>query len=203
MSLDAPASYHLDLYRYWLSKRGTRLMPARRDIDPADISVLLSYLEIIDKVDGRLRYRLVGTSAAMQLGRDLTGKFVGSYVRPLEFAAKLRAAYESVFSTGRPVFVTGEYVSGSGSVHYMSQLVLPLSDNGIDVNMVIFVRIARFNAEASRQSGHLDGVPFRVCGVRTVSDTADIETYCSNWERQNASDGAGAAVTQEGVDGTE
>jgi hypothetical protein len=142
-------------------------------------------LEIIDKVDGRLHYRLVGTSATQQLGRDLTGKFVGSYVRPPEFAAKLRAAYESVFATGRPSFVTGEYVSSSGSVHFMSQLVLPLSDNGRNVNMIVFVRLARFNPEAPRQPGHLDGVPFKISGAATVSGIADIEKCCSDWERQS------------------
>jgi hypothetical protein len=47
-------------------------------------------------------------------------KFVGSYIRSPEFAPKLRAAYVGVFATGRPVFITGEYVSGSGGAHIMS-----------------------------------------------------------------------------------
>ena len=57
MSLGAPVSYHLDLYRYWCEKRGNRAMPARSDIEAGDICALLPYLTILDKVDGEFRYR--------------------------------------------------------------------------------------------------------------------------------------------------
>ena len=80
MSRSAPASYHLDLYRYWLAKRGGRPMPPRSDINPTEIPALLPYLGIIEKADGELRYRLMGTSMVEQLGFDATGAGVGSYV---------------------------------------------------------------------------------------------------------------------------
>jgi hypothetical protein len=51
--------------------------------------------------------------------------------------------------------------------------------------MIVFVRLARFNPEAPRQRGHLDDVPFKVCGAATVSGIADIEKCCSEWERQS------------------
>jgi hypothetical protein len=51
----------LDLYTYWLSKRGARVMPARTDIDPADIPQLLPYLTIAEKAGDQFRYRLKGT----------------------------------------------------------------------------------------------------------------------------------------------
>jgi hypothetical protein len=38
-------------------------MPARRDLDPSDNPKLLPYLMIVDKVNGRFRWRLVGTAA--------------------------------------------------------------------------------------------------------------------------------------------
>ena len=72
--------YHLDLYRYWLAKRGGRPMPQRSDINPTEIPALLPYIGIIEKADGELRYRLIGTSMAEQLGFDATGAAVGSYV---------------------------------------------------------------------------------------------------------------------------
>ncbi len=37
-------------------------MPARGDINPADIPALLPHLGIIEKADGELRYRLIGTA---------------------------------------------------------------------------------------------------------------------------------------------
>ena len=35
MLAQSPVRYHLDLYSYWLSKRGFRRMPARSDLNPA------------------------------------------------------------------------------------------------------------------------------------------------------------------------
>ena len=47
---------------YWDQKRGTRLMPCKRDIDPIEIPRrLLPNLQLIDVIDGgeRFRYRFV------------------------------------------------------------------------------------------------------------------------------------------------
>lgn len=185
MPLRAPVSYHLDLYRYWLNKRGGRPMPARSDIDPADIPGLLPYLTIIDKVDGRLHYRLIGTAAVKHRGRDLTGRFVGSYDNSPESAAKMCAAYEAVFATGRPIFVTGEYQSRSGNYHNMSQLVLPLSDDGANVNMVFYVRLARLIVDARGERGQLEGVAFRVRDTVYVNSEEDAERLCFDWEQRS------------------
>jgi hypothetical protein len=136
-------SYHLDLYRYWLAKRGSRAMPARRDIDAADIPALLPYLGIVDKVAGQVRYRLVGSDIVRQYGRELTGSLVGSHLRNApEAVAKLRAIGERVFITAHPIFITGQYETECGSVHNSSALILPLSDDGATVNMLAYTRIA-------------------------------------------------------------
>jgi hypothetical protein len=74
-----PISHHIDLYRYWLAKRAGCRMPARRDLDPCDIPKLLPYVMIVEKVDDRFRWRLVGTAVAQEAGRDLTGSIVGLY----------------------------------------------------------------------------------------------------------------------------
>jgi PAS domain len=44
-------------------------MPARSDIDPADIPALLPYVSIFHEAQGWFRYRLVGTAIAEQIGR--------------------------------------------------------------------------------------------------------------------------------------
>src|SRR5258706_10751243 len=94
-----PISHHIDLYRYWLAKRAGRSMPARRDLDPCDIPKLLPYVMIVDNVDDRLRWRLVGTAVAREAGRDLTDSNVGFYDSTPEAAAGARAIYERVFTT--------------------------------------------------------------------------------------------------------
>jgi hypothetical protein len=181
MPFRAPISHHLDLYRYWLAKRAGRTMPARRDLNPGDIWHLLPYLTIVDKVDGEFHYRLVGTAAAQQLGRDLTGSSVGSYVGP-QSAAALRAFSERVFTAAHPVFSAGEFKTASGAIHNMSVLILPLSDNGADVNMTVSTRIARLGLNVRAGRDWLKGAPLKVGDVVDVSDAAALEKLCLEWE---------------------
>src|SRR5258706_4642995 len=117
MTTQVPISHHLDLYRYWDGTRNGRLMPARRDIDPADIPALLPHVSLIHKPDGQFRFRLVGSAAAEQFGRDLTGDVVGSHVgNAPETVAVPQAVCERVFTTARPVFATSLYETMLGSL---------------------------------------------------------------------------------------
>ena len=78
---DAPASYHLDLYRYWEAKRGSgRKAPARRDLDPLEIVKLLPNVALVEPEQDGYRWRLMGTAIASDFGRDLTGRIFGEYV---------------------------------------------------------------------------------------------------------------------------
>ncbi len=62
---------------YWCRLRGGRAMPARHDVDPADIRRLLPFVMIIGvtRVGGvpRFRYRLLGTGIVARSARDYTG----------------------------------------------------------------------------------------------------------------------------------
>ena len=176
-------SHHLDLYRYWLVKRGGRPMPARSDINPADIPALLPYLMIVDKVDGLFRWRLVGSAAVREVGRDPTGSIVGSHASSPEAAAAVLAVYERVFTTAHPVFATGEFKVMSGANHNFSLLVLPLSDDGADVNMVISTLIARFNFGVTPSTDWLKGAGVKARAVIGVNDAAELEKHCLDWER--------------------
>jgi hypothetical protein len=184
MPLRAPVSYHLDLYRYWLAKRGSHTMPARSDIDPADIPALLPYMAIIHKVDGVFHYRLVGTAVAQEIGRDLTGHFVGSHVRgtPKSVAA-LQAIGDRIFATASPVFTISRYQTPSGSIHNLSVLSLPLSDNGVHVDRIVYTRIARFNFEVRASTDWLKDAPLIFDYVGDIHSAAELEKLCHDWER--------------------
>ena len=178
----APVSFHLDLYRYWLSKRGSRAMPARSDIDPAEISALLPYIAIVHKFEGKFRFRLAGSAIARQFGHELTGDVVGSHVSNRdETIAALGAVCERVFATARPVFSTGQHETEQGVLHNVSLLLLPLSDDGEEVNRVIFTRIAcfAFNTRASRE--WLAGAIFKVWGTVDVTSETDLASRCLDW----------------------
>ncbi len=64
---------------YWDGKRRGRSMPARCDIDPAEIVPFLPGIMLVDVVadERRFVYRLVGTREVAMRGRDPTGKSVG------------------------------------------------------------------------------------------------------------------------------
>jgi hypothetical protein len=183
MPLGAPVSYHLDLYRYWCEKRGNRAMPARSDIEAGDICALLPYLTILDKVDGRYRYRLIGSAAAQEIGRDMTGGFVGSYVSSPESAAAMQAVCEHVFSTARPIFSSGEFRVKPGSTLNTSVLLLPLSDDGVAVNMVVCTLIARLSFDGQASSGWLEGIPVKLRPAVDIDDVAELENCCRKWDQ--------------------
>ena len=182
-----PISHHVDLYRYWLAKRADRSMPARRDLDPADIPALLPDMILVDKVDGQFRYRLVGTAVEREFGHAATGTFVGSYLAAPEAAAAMRAAYERVFAAALPVVVTFDFKAKSGAIHNISQLVLPLSDDGADVNMAVSTLIARFDFGVTASTDWLKGARVKVHYVIDVHDVAELEKLCLEWGRDSAS----------------
>jgi hypothetical protein len=180
----APVSHHLDLYRYWLAKRGDRAMPARSDIDPGEIRALLPYLTILDKADGQFRYRLHGSAVAQEIGRDMTGGIVGSYVSSPEAAAAMRAVCERVFARAQPVFSTGEFKVKSGSTYNVSVLFLPLSEDTVTVNMAVCTPVARCNFGVTPSPGWRESIPVKVGIVIDIHDAAELEKCCLEWEQR-------------------
>jgi hypothetical protein len=178
------ASYHLDLYRYWLAKRGARNMPARGDINPADIAPLLPYLMIVEKAGGQFRYRQVGSAIVEAVGDDATGVIVGSYIAAPETAAEVRAIFARVFTSTGPVFAAGEFMHGSGAKINLSLLTAPLSEDGVAVDMTISTFAARFNTSFPLEPGWLKGLPVRVDRVREVGDAVELEQLCREWEER-------------------
>ena len=127
-------------------------MPARRDIDPTDLSRVLPYLQLIEAVaPDRFRYRLVGTAIVQTFGHDYTGRFLDELALGAErinfFASRLRAVRDNA----RPLFVRTQYVSEKG-VHFMAnRLYAPLSENDRDVNMILGSLTFEFSRGTTRE----------------------------------------------------
>jgi hypothetical protein len=187
MAADAPISHHLSLYHYWLSKRGSRLMPARGDLSPGDIPALLPFLLIVGKADGQLHYRLIGTAVVQAVGYDATGTTVGSYLVSPEDAVETRAIFERVFTAARPVFSTGEFIFKSGAHLNMSLLTLPLSDDGAAVNMTVSTLAAHCRASLFAKRGWIKGLPIRVCDVLDVGSAEELGKLCLDWDKRGES----------------
>ena len=121
-------------------------MPARRDIDSADIPALLPHVPLIHKPDGQFRFRLVGSAA------------------------------------GAPLFSPGHYETRPGLIYHGSVLLLPLSDDGMRVNMIIFMRIVCF-FDLKGSLDRLKGARLKIDEVFNVDDAADLERRCLDWGR--------------------
>jgi hypothetical protein len=174
MRQSAPVSYHLDLYRYWLEKRGSRVVPSRADIDPAEVFWLLPFLCLVDKVDDWFRYRLVGTAIVQQFGVDVTGRRVGSQLVP-ESAKLLHDLVERVISSSRSHFTRAQYKTTGGTVHSSSTLYLPLSDC-----MLIFSRLICHPAKVSLEP--LARSDLEIKALVEIDRIERLRQQCSLWE---------------------
>ena len=138
---------------------------------------------LVESIEAQYRYRLIGSALTQQLGRDVTGAVVGSqFSNASEAIASKRAVYDRVFATSGSVLASVELGSSFGTVHNVLQLLLPLSDNGSEVNMVISTLIARFNIDG-KGGKDLRRLSVKVCDVVDVDDGPTLERLCREWER--------------------
>jgi hypothetical protein len=127
-----------NLYDYWNARRGTRLMPARGDLDPVDLKTVLPLLILIDVVPDERRYvyRLVGTREVEMRGNDPTGKAIKDAYYG-ESAEESAWYLDHVVRTREPVLYRGTYQPLTTRTMREDVLFLPLSQDGQAVNMVM------------------------------------------------------------------
>jgi hypothetical protein len=146
MSRPSPAPIEADpvlsaLWRYWDEKRMARVMPRRCDLDPPlEIPRLLPHLLLVERAEGRFRWRLAGTAVVDAYGQELTGRFIDEVIS----AARRDAAhrhYAAVFETARPIFVRNRYISRNTTEFVVSRIILPLA--GGDEDAVYLLLLAQ------------------------------------------------------------
>nr|WP_298682591.1 PAS domain-containing protein [uncultured Dongia sp.] len=107
ISLDEAASQRVSTFDvYWRSKCRDRKLPARCDIDPAEIKPLLPNLLIadIETAPFRVRYRLDGSETA-GINGSLTNQYLDQLdQQPPDLRAALTVAYQTSVSERRPVY---------------------------------------------------------------------------------------------------
>jgi hypothetical protein len=127
-----------NLYDYWNTHRGARLMPARSDLDPVDLKPILPVLILIDVVPDARRYvyRLVGTREVEMRGSDPTGKAIEEAFYG-ESPEQTAYYLDRVVRTREPVLYRGTYQPLSTRTQREDVLFLPLSKDSETVNMII------------------------------------------------------------------
>ena len=126
---------------YWDQKRGSRPMPSRADINPAEMKLHLGWVVLVDVLPdfSDFRYRTVGTNVTRYVLADATGKTVREM-----FARYGEAALNGNLATYRKCARDRVIVRAYGPADWMEHdfldfdaLYLPLSDDGEAVNMIL------------------------------------------------------------------
>jgi hypothetical protein len=127
-----------EFVRYWESKGRDGRLPARADIDPAELKSFLGSIFMLDVVGEpkRFRYRLVGTKIVEHVGRDSTGKFQEEAYSPAQ-AAENNAMYRWICEHKRPLRNFG-VINWVGREFFKYEIAnLPLAADGETVNIIL------------------------------------------------------------------
>jgi hypothetical protein len=132
------------IFAYWDSKRGTRRMPSRADIDPVDLRSLVNNIALYDVVvplSGKMgplyRVRLVGSDIVEFDGRNTTGEWVGTG-KPPELVAQITGMLTDIVTHRAPRFRSGlVYWNRDKSYRRFESCFLPLSPDDGAVNMIL------------------------------------------------------------------
>jgi len=126
------------LFDYWDGKRNDRPMPARDDIDPVEIPRLLPNVYLVDVGETILdyRFRLMGTAAVEGFGEDRTGRDF-TILTKVDNSARVLSEYEAVVQSAHPGYLDAMPISREDFHRIYYRLILPLSDDGTRVNMLL------------------------------------------------------------------
>jgi hypothetical protein len=136
---------------YWEAKRSGRFAPRRADIDPADLKellprIMLADVSSTDPLD--FRYRLSGTALNAMLSGEQTGKRPRDLAPPA-YGAMVHAHYSLAVERREPIFHLVMLDSRDRVLTY-ARLLLPLSEDGARVTMLISVHSKLENSRALR-----------------------------------------------------
>jgi hypothetical protein len=136
LELNAPMLQRL--YGDWEARRRGREFPARADFDPCDFGYALGYLSLIDVFQNplRFRFRLQGTGIVDRVGRDCTGNFIDE-MKDRRHSAMATEHFSEVLKTRRPVLKARRAYVTDVRVWNCEILVVPLSNNGADIDMIM------------------------------------------------------------------
>ena len=139
------SSIGTELYAYWERKRGSRRMPSRADIDPADLKRILPNILLakIDRESRRVRYTLVGTRCVAHAGMDYTGHYLDEIDFTCDFDTDWDEVYRVLTREKRPVFGIVKTFLKDNRVCELAEVLLPLSDDGETVTHCIAIEDAR------------------------------------------------------------
>jgi len=147
---------------YWESKRGSRAMPSRADISPAQLKEHLGWVMILEVLPGArdFRYRLIGTLVTQYFSNDATGKTVME-----AFADNGEPTAKLVNSVFRKVARDKVVMRTAGGANWLEDgmeafeaIYLPLSEDGANVSHILHAFVCdRETMLLARQIAKMNG----------------------------------------------
>lgn len=127
-----------DLYDYWDRKKGARRLPARADIDPADIRHLLPWVGLVEvtRDPQRFCFRLAGSEVEAFYGAKITGRWLDE----MDFdnhRTEIVAQYAQAAQSGEPLAATFAFAKADGRYMEYERVLLPLSSDGNETDMLL------------------------------------------------------------------
>jgi len=126
------------LYDYWCSicpQNGE--VPLRADFDPARVRQILSWVWMVSahSQPTRFKFRLLGTDSVQAMGRDVTGVWIDEAYPKFENSIGYQD-YIDVISGKGPSYRKGEAHYHIASYKNIERIMLPMSENGKDVDII-------------------------------------------------------------------
>ncbi|MBI3506751.1 MAG: PAS domain-containing protein [Proteobacteria bacterium] len=127
-------------HRYWDSKRAGRTMPARADLDPAEMVPFLSQVVLVDVIadPADFRYRLMGTTIDSHMSRPYTGIHL-STIPHQKAPSRMWDNFSSVVAARAPIITNVAYVGPHKDFLQVRDIIMPLSADGANVDMLFIV----------------------------------------------------------------
>jgi hypothetical protein len=130
------------ILNYWNKKRGERIAPPRSAIDPSDFIEALPRVKLVDVQRGLngeidFRFRLAGTWIGNVLGTELT-RLRPLDLQPPQFGALVHEHYAQCVRERRPLLHKVE-IDSVRRIHSYARLLLPLSSDGEQIDMLMTV----------------------------------------------------------------
>lgn len=128
-------------HAYWKSKLHDGRLPARRDIDPLDVPLLLPQIILLDvsREPWDFRFRLIGTNVVYHLSEDWTGKWF-SEIAHMSAPSRIFNNCVDVAANGHALRSQTPYVGPHANYISAEDIILPLADDGVNVDkLLVFV----------------------------------------------------------------
>ncbi len=131
----------VELYDYWHSKLGGRRYPSRRDIDPTEMKFALGNIDLVEVGYDPIvfTFRLSGSVIDSNEGFNMQGKTLDEYPLP-EHREAIRRTYLEALHSGAPHYEELDRIA-DGKLHRYGRLILPLSEDGKVIDMLLMGRI--------------------------------------------------------------